>query len=265
MNSLDLNIVKGVERDIDACLLLHKLLQLCFVGSLDLAEASDKVFVVSMLTELTESVHVADPLIDITDSLTDELRETWVAAVEPAARSHSICLVLDLAWLELVELREDRSTKQIRVKGCDTVDGVRADDGQVSHADLSGVTLSLFNERHAREFLTITRVLGRDGLKEVVIDLVDELHVSREQLGDQTDGPFLKGLWEHSVVGVCECVVDDVPGIAIGELLLINQNSQELDRRDSRMGIVELHLVLFSELRPVISVVLLVAADDVTK
>ena len=113
VDALNLDIVQGVKWDIDASLLLDELLELHFVLTLDLAEASDEFLAVSVVAQLTQSIHITDPLIDTTDSLRDQLRQSRITAVQPSSWSDSICLVLDLAWVQLVEFREDRGTQQV--------------------------------------------------------------------------------------------------------------------------------------------------------
>ena len=73
VDALNLDIVQGVKWDIDASLLLDELLELHFVLTLDLAEASDEFLAVSVVAQLTQSIHITDPLIDTADSLRDQL------------------------------------------------------------------------------------------------------------------------------------------------------------------------------------------------
>ena len=94
-----------------------------------------------MHVKLPEGLHVVDPFIDAADSFTDQIRKTWVAAVKPAARSHTVSLVLNFAGVESVEFRENRCLEELSVKGGDTVDSMRAHDGHVCHTDFLVITL----------------------------------------------------------------------------------------------------------------------------
>lgn len=66
------------------------------------------------------------------------------------------------------------------------------------------------------------------------------------------------------MVGVRERVVNNFPSLIVGEFLLVNQDSQQLNRRDCWMSVVQLNLVEASEFRPVILVVFLEASNNVT-
>jgi hypothetical protein len=98
-----------------------------------------------------------------------------------------------------------------------------------------------------------------------VVDEVDQVHVSREQALNKRNSPSLKSLGKYGVIGVSEGMIYDFPGLLVGLLLFINQNTQQLDRGDARVRVIELDLILSGEMAPVITMVLLVAADNVTK
>lgn len=67
------------------------------------------------------------------------------------------------------------------------------------------------------------------------------------------------------MISVSKSLVNYIPGIKVGEFLFVNQDSEELDGRNTRMSIVKLDLILLGELRPIIGMILLVATNDVTK
>ena len=88
-------------------MLLDPPLQLRLVLALDIFEGADEVGVVGVIAELLQRVEVSDPFINRANSLTDQVRKTRVTAVKPAARRHTVSLVLDLSRIHRVELRED--------------------------------------------------------------------------------------------------------------------------------------------------------------
>ena len=100
--------------------------------------------------------------------------------MKPASRRHTVSLVLDLSRIQTIELREDRRFDELGMQGGYSVDSVRADDGEIGHANL--LIISFFDKGHTLDFLVITRILLLYSLKEVVIDKVDDLHVSWKQL-----------------------------------------------------------------------------------
>ena len=117
-------------------MLLDPPLQLRLVLALDIFEGADEVGVVGVITELLQRIKVSDPFINRANSLTDQVRKTRIAAVKPAARRHTVSLVLDLSRIHRVELREDRRFDEFGMQGCNSIDCVRADDREISHANL---------------------------------------------------------------------------------------------------------------------------------
>lgn len=72
MNTLDLDIVKSVEWNIKSSLLLDPLLKLGLIGSLDSLELLYKVFVSGVWLKLLEVIKGSNPLIDSSESITDQ-------------------------------------------------------------------------------------------------------------------------------------------------------------------------------------------------
>merc|ERR1712127_1133390 len=133
------------------------------------------------------------------------------------------------------------------VKGSDTVDGVRADNRKISHSDLLVVTwVSLL------QFLNVE-----------VIDVVDQLQMSWQQSSNELDGPLLESLRQDRMVGVGEGMVANVPCLLEAQLLLINQDSKQLNGSNSWMRIIQLDLVLLGEEGESIIVPLLVSPEHV--
>ena len=97
--TFDLNVVERVERDIVASVVLNPLLEALFVLFFDFDKFVNKLAVLCLSAQLLESVKTSDPLVNATNSLTDEVGQSWVAAVDPPAWSYSVGLVLNLAWV----------------------------------------------------------------------------------------------------------------------------------------------------------------------
>lgn len=150
------------------------------IFTLDLNESVDELLVVDLVAQLLKSLQARDPLVDGANCVADQLGESWVAAVQPSAWGHTIGLVLELSRVEMIEFGEDRLFEKLRVQSCDTIHSVRAHNRQECHANL--LFVAFFDEGHARDFLSIAGVLGLDFLEEVVVDEVDELHVSWQEL-----------------------------------------------------------------------------------
>ena len=122
-------------------MLLDPPLQLKLVLALDIFEGADEVGVVGVIAELLQRIEVSDPFINRANSLTDQVRKTRIAAVKPAARRHTVSLVLDLSRIHRVELREDRRFDEFGMQGGYSIDCMRADDREISHANFLIISL----------------------------------------------------------------------------------------------------------------------------
>jgi hypothetical protein len=65
------------------------------------------------------------------------------------------------------------------------------------------------------------------------------------------------------MIGVRERVVDNFPSCIVRKFLLVNKDSQKLNRRDCWMRVVQLNLVFLSKFRPVVVIGLLKSSDNV--
>lgn len=65
------------------------------------------------------------------------------------------------------------------------------------------------------------------------------------------------------MVCVRKRVIDNLPSLGVAHLLDIDQDAEQLDRSDGRMGIVELDLVFLSKFRPVVAMLDLVPAYNI--
>ena len=146
VDTLHLNIIEGIQRNVNASVLLDPPLQLKLVLAFDVFEGIDEVRVVGVITELLQRLKISDPFIYRPNSIADQVRKTRIAAVKPTARRHTVCLVLDLCRIHLVELREDRRFDEFSMQGGYSIDGVRADDREVGHANL--FILALLDKGH---------------------------------------------------------------------------------------------------------------------
>lgn len=261
VNTLDLDVIERIDRDIEAGVLLDPSGKLFLVLTLDFDESFLEVAISGIGHKLLEVLKRSDPFVNTTEGVGEQLRQGRVAAVNPTTRRDTVGLVLELARIELIELAEDSGSQQVSVKLGDTVDGMRAYNGEVSHADLLGV--ALLNETHALNLLLVTGVLLSQLLQVNVVNEIDELEMTRKKTANQVDGPLLKGLRKHSMVGIRERVVDDAPGLLKAEHLLIDENTQKLNSGNGRMGIVQLHAVLLGEHSKSVVVLLLISADHV--
>jgi hypothetical protein len=99
--------------------------------------------------------------------------------------------------LELDKVLEDSSLKKLTMQLRHTVDLERANNSKESHSDVFGITL--LDNRHSLNTGSIVRPSLSNLSQELEVDLVNNLQVSREELFEQADFPFLEGLGEDSV------------------------------------------------------------------
>jgi hypothetical protein len=79
---------------------------------------------------------------------------------------------------------------------------VRADDGQVGHADLSLATL--LDQADALNRPGRRGSAAADVVEEAAVDLVDDLQLARQQHLEPGERPLLQRLGQQRVVGVGE-------------------------------------------------------------
>jgi len=178
MYSLNLNIIKSIKWYIKSSVFLDPSLELSLVLSLDLNELVLESLISGVWSKLLKVFERSDPLIDTSESVTEQVGELWVAAMNPSSWSDTIGLVLKLTLIEVIELFENSLLEKFRVECCDTVDGVGADDGKVSHSNF--LWPSLLDQTHSFDLLVITWVLLLQLADVQVVDLVDEFQVSWE-------------------------------------------------------------------------------------
>lgn len=76
--------------------------------------------------------------------------------------------------------------------------------------------------------------------------------------------PLFKCLWQHSVVRVRERTIHDVPSLLEGKLFLVNQDSEQFNRADGRMSVIQLNLVQVSKSRKILIMNLFKPPQDVS-
>lgn len=248
VDTLDLDVKEGRWVDIDTGGLLDVLGQADLVGILDLGPLLTEVGIVLVVLDLGQLGQILEEVL-ATGLAGDELGEARVGLVEPSAGSDTVGDVGELVGAkDLNEVLEDGGLDEIGVQLSNTVDLVRTNNSQVSHADHLG--LSLLNDGDATKHIAVLGELALDGLEEEQVDVVDELEVAGQEMLEQGDGPLLESLGKDGVVGVTESVSDDAPGLIPIKALEIDENTLELNNSQSRVGVVQLDGNLFGELLP---------------
>jgi len=124
-----------------------------------------------------------------------------------------------------------------------------ADDRQIGHPH--GAFALLVDQAHAGQTQHVPGPHGRDLSEETPVDLVDDLHVPRQQALHQRDAPLLQGLRQHGVVRVAGAGAGDRPGGVPVEPLAVHQQAHQFGDDQRGMGLVELDEGLFGQQPPV--------------
>ena len=119
--------------------------------------------------------------------------------------------------------------------------------------------LAVSKRRHTVDDLGVEACFVHLGA-ELVVDAFDDLENTGEEETEDGDIPLLQCLCHDGVVGVSECLLNDLPCLCPLDAVLVNEESHELRDSNNRVCIVELDRVVFCE---IIAVILLVSVDDV--
>lgn len=248
MYALDLNIKQRMWVDFHTNRLLYMLSKSLLVLQLDRLPLLAESFVIGVLLNLVEESEILE-VVKTTSLRSNELGQTWIGLVQPSARSDSIGNIgKAVDTKDLDKVLEDCGLDQIRVQLSHTVDLVRTNNSQVSHAD--HLWVRLLNDGHAAKKLAIIRELALHSLQEEEIDLVDDLKMSWQEVLEKRNGPLLKCLRKDGVVGVSEGRGNYRPCLIPLETLKINEDTLKLDNGKSWVGIVELNSDLIWKLLP---------------
>ena len=263
VQSLDLHVEDRVGRNGDAALGFDDGGEVGLVGALDRHELALKCGRIGGFFQPAEQVEMARPIGRgfAGKRPCDQCGEARIALEQPAARRDPVGFVLKFPGEERVELRKEIFLEQRGMEGGDAVDRVRPDDREMGHTDH---LVAVFLDDGADALLfVITRPAGLDRVHVVGIDFVDNLEVARQHALEEGHAPALERFRQQGVIGVGEGRVDDRPGAVPGEVLLVDEDAHELDDRDRRMRVVELHGDLGGEIVPRVSAGAQVPADDV--
>jgi len=69
--------------------------------------------------------------------------------------------------------------------------------------------VSLLDKTHSSEFAEVFRVFLSNGLEEDSVDVEDDLHVSREEMGEKRNAPFLERFDHDGAAQMKESLVSE--------------------------------------------------------
>ncbi len=244
VDALDLDVEHPVRVQLDTGHRVDVLGQARFVGALDVAPLLPEGGIVDELLQPAQPLQIGQPA--VTDGAVQQLAQPGVGQRQEPAWRHAVGLVAEPLRPELVEVLEHTGFQQVRVQRGDTVDGVAADRGQVRHPNVLAAVLA--DQRHPADALLVAGEPGAHLVEEPPVDLVDDLEVAGQRLGEHLQRPLLQRLGQQGVVGVAERRHGDVPGLVPAQVPLVDQQPHQLGDPDRRMGVVELQRESLGEL-----------------
>ena len=196
---------------------------------------------------LASSAEVGDPA--VADGLGDDAGERRVRQQQPAPRRDAVGLVAEALGEHLGQVLHRGRAQQRGVDRGHAVRAVRADDGEVGHADVLG--RAFLDQAHARDAALVAGEAAPDVVEQAAVDLEDDLEVARQQHLEPRERPFLERLGQQRVVRVRERPLGEVPGLVPSEVRLVEQDPHQLGDGHGRVRVVELDGDLLGKRAPV--------------
>ncbi len=241
VETLHLDVEDRVRVDFNAVVLENVLGQALLVPVLDLHELLLRLLVVGVGLQLLELGKMRDPA--VADPLRDPLRELGIAVQEEAPLRNAVRLVVELLRHHLVEVLQHVLLKDLRVQRRDAVHRVAADDGEVSHVDLSVV-----DNRHVADLVRVVRILLLNLVLEAAVDLLGDLVNTGQQPREQVDRPLLERFRHDRVVRVRAGACRQIPGLVPAVAVLVHEEAHKLGDRDRRMRVIQLKCHLLRQI-----------------
>ena len=233
VQTLDHGVDHGVRVDVEAVFALGVVGEVNLVGLLDGGELLDEFVIGCERFEALEQFEVAHPLVGA-EAFGDEVGQTRVGELDEAARGHAVGHVGELVRIHVGEVLQGDVLEQLGVQLGNAVDVGAAVGGQVGHAHgVAGV------DGHVLDGGFVD-ALGLELGCELVLDLLDDFEVTRQEFADELGRPHFQGFRKQGVAGVVEGLVGDGPGGVPIVAVLVHEDAHELRNADDRVGVVEL-------------------------
>src|SRR5690349_11738435 len=133
------------------------------------------------------------------------------------------------------------------MKPGDAINGVTADAGKMRHSHVAATTF--INERKARNPFVVGRKTRAHSIQKTLIDLVNDLEMSRQQFAKKINAPFLQRLRQQGVIGVSESRARYIPCFFPAKSMFIHEQTHQLSNGDGGMRVVKLDCPSFVESR----------------
>ena len=234
MDALDLAVEDGVRVYRLAGGRFEPIGKLHFGLALGLAEGVMQAPVVGQRLELAQLAEVGHPA--VADGAGDRASERRVRQPQPAARRDAVGLVVETLGEHLGQILDRRGAQQFGVNGRHAVGAVRADNGQVGHADLALGTL--LDEAYALDAAGVAGETLPHRLEQAAVDL-QLISRCRGSSARTTPAAISPGL-RACVVRIRQRPLGEVPGLVPAQVRVVEQDAHQLGHRQRRMRIIEL-------------------------
>ena len=205
VQALDLHVEEGRWIHRDCAISLDDSGKIELVDLLDIHEICLELRVVGETFQGAELVEISLPT--MSDFGGDQRAEARITGQQPAARSYPVRLVVELAGIKNVKLREELLFEKLGVKLGHAIHRVAADNGQMRHPH--HLHPALFDQRERLLHRSVPGPLRFHLLQEAFVDLEDDLKMAGKDLLKQADAPLLQRLGEQRMIGVRKRARDD--------------------------------------------------------
>ena len=195
MESLNLYIKDRILIYVNVLCLLKVILENDLVLFLDIHDLAKDCIIIIELSEVIQFLCIL--LVSVTDELCDICCKLLVAVEEPSSECDTICLVVELLRINLVEVVQLRILEDLCVKVCNTIYAMTVVDIDVRHVH----SLILVDDVYALILISVANLL---------VQFLDDRNKLWNNLLKVSKRPFLKSLCEDSVVSVCAHLCHDL-------------------------------------------------------
>ena len=175
MQTLDLNVEDRVRIDIHAVMLVDIVRKALLVAQLNAHELLLRLLVVDEETKLRNLGEICDPL--LADLVGDPGSKLRIAVEQESSLCDTIRLIAEFLRHHVIEILQNVLLKDLRVKRCNAVDRMAADDREIRHADLT-----VIDDAHIFELFTpAVRIFLAHFIFKAAVDLLRDLVDTRKK------------------------------------------------------------------------------------
>ena len=108
--------------------------------------------------------------------------------------------------------------------------------------------LTVIDDGHLGNLVLVIGIHLADLVLEPAVNLLYNLVDSRQQAGEQLNGPLLQSLRHNRMVGIGTGLGGHIPGLIPAQIIVVQKNPHQLCHCHGWMGVIELEHILLVEL-----------------